>query len=110
MGKLQENIKNLRILNGLSQRDLAEKIDRSTNTISNWEMEKATPDADVLEKLCQVFGVTPNQLYGWESCKELEDFVNEKRELMLQLENLQREKLELDAKIKAYSEQLYRRT
>ncbi|MBR2554195.1 MAG: helix-turn-helix transcriptional regulator [Aeriscardovia sp.] len=110
MGKLQENIKNLRILNGLSQRDLAEKIDRSTNTISNWEMEKATPDADVLEKLCQVFGVTPNQLYGWESCKELEDFVNEKRELMLQLENLQREKLEIDAKIKAYSEQLYRRT
>lgn len=110
MGKLQENIKNLRILNGLSQKDLAEKIDRSTNTISNWEMEKATPDADVLEKLCQVFGVTPNQLYGWESCKELEDFVNEKRELMLQLENLQREKLEIDAKIKAYSEQLYRRT
>ena len=42
--------------------------------------------------------------------KELEDFVNEKRELMLQLENLQREKLEIDAKIKAYSEQLYRRT
>lgn len=110
MGKLQENIKNLRILNGLSQRDLAEKIDRSTNTISNWEMEKATPDADVLEKLCQVFGVTPNQLYGWESCKELEDFVNEKKELMLQLENLQREKLEIDARIKAYSEQLYRRT
>lgn len=110
MGKLQENIKNLRILNGLSQKDLAEKIDRSTNTISNWEMEKATPDADVLEKLCQVFGVTPNQLYGWESCKELEDFVNEKRELMLQLENLQREKLEIDAKIKAYSEQLYRRS
>ena len=91
-------------------RDLAEKIDRSTNTISNWEMEKATPDADVLEKLCQVFGVTPNQLYGWESCKELEDFVNEKKELMLQLENLQREKLEIDARIKAYSEQLYRRT
>lgn len=110
MGKLQENIKNLRILNGLSQKDLAEKIDRSTNTISNWEMEKATPDADVLEKLCQVFGVTPNQLYGWESCKELEDFVNEKKELMLQLENLQREKLEIDARIKAYSEQLYRRT
>lgn len=110
MGKLQENIKNLRILNGLSQRDLAEKIDRSTNTISNWEMEKATPDADVLEKLCQVFGVTPNQLYGWESCKELEDFVNEKKELMQQLENLQREKLEIDARIKAYSEQLYRRT
>lgn len=109
MGKLQENIKNLRILNGLSQRDLAEKIDRSTNTISNWEMEKATPDADVTEKLCQVFGVTPNQLYGWESCKELEDFVNEKKELMEQLENLQRERLEIDARIKAYSEQLYRR-
>lgn len=109
MSKLSENIKNLRILRKLSQKELAALIERSPNTISNWEKGSATPDADVLEPLCRVFKVNPNQLLGWESCKELEDFMSQKKEILMQMDSLQKQKEEIENKIRECAEQLNRR-
>lgn len=109
MGKLSDNIKNLRILKGLSQKELATMIERSPNTISNWEKGSVTPDADVLENLCGIFNVNPNQLFGWEPCKELDDFLDEKKIILQKMESLQQKKSEIDSQLRAYAEQLNRR-
>ena len=47
MSKLSENIKNLRVLRGLSQKQLADMLERSPNTISNWEKGSVSPDVDI---------------------------------------------------------------
>lgn len=109
MSKLSENIKNLRVLRGFSQKQLADMIDRSPNTISNWEKGSVTPDADVLEPLCEIFNVNPNQLFGWEDCKELTDFLKEKKELLKQMDELQRQRLEIEKKLRETAERINRR-
>ncbi len=109
MSKLSNNIKNLRILRGLSQKQLADMIDRSPNTISNWEKGSVTPDADVLEPLCEIFKVNPNQLFGWETCQELEDFLHEKEGILLEMNTLQLQRAAIDANLRELQEKLNRR-
>lgn len=109
MSKLSNIIKNLRILRGLSQKQLADMIDRSPNTISNWEKGSVTPDADVLEPLCEIFKVNPNQLFGWETCQELEDFLHEKEGILLEMNTLQLQRAAIDANLRELQEKLNRR-
>jgi transcriptional regulator with XRE-family HTH domain len=109
MSKLSNNIKNLRVLRGLSQKQLADMIDRSPNTISNWEKGSVTPDADVLEPLCEIFKVNPNQLFGWETCQELEDFLQEKEGILLEMNTLQLQRAAIDANLRELQEKLNRR-
>ena len=44
--KISEKIVHLRKMNGLSQEDLAEKLEVSRQAISRWEMGTAKPDAN----------------------------------------------------------------
>lgn len=67
MSTISENIKRYRQLNNLLQRDLAEKLGKTTNVISNWETGLNTPDVDSILKLCHVLSVSPNMLFGMSS-------------------------------------------
>ena len=49
---------------GLSQKQLAEKINVSNSRISNWEQGINRPDADILAKLCTTLNVSPSLLLG----------------------------------------------
>lgn len=63
MKKLGEKIWRLREGRGLSQEALAEMLAVSRQTISNWENDKATPDAYKLKQLCDVLGVSVDGLW-----------------------------------------------
>lgn len=62
MKNLGEKIWRLREDKGLSQETLAEKLEVSRQTVSNWENDKATPDAYKLKQLCEVLGVSADGL------------------------------------------------
>lgn len=59
----------LRTAKNLSQGDLAELLDVSRQSVSKWETDTAVPDLDKLIKLCDVFGVTLDELTGREKIK-----------------------------------------
>ena len=59
---LQSKIIKLRKQSGLSQEDIAEKINVSRQTISRWEVGSAQPDAENLRQLSRLFGVTADYL------------------------------------------------
>ena len=59
---LGEKIRLLREARGLSQEELAEKLDVSRQTVSNWENDRATPDAVKLGALCKTFGVSADEM------------------------------------------------
>ncbi len=62
-----KNIKKLREKNGLTQLELADKLNVTRQAISNWETEKTQPDIDTLQKLAQIFEVSVEELiYGTE--------------------------------------------
>lgn len=66
MKKLGEKIWRLREEKGLSQEALAEKLDVSRQTVSNWENDRATPDAYKLKQLCEVLGISADGLLDME--------------------------------------------
>lgn len=61
---LAENIKTLRQQKGYSQNTLAEQLNVVRQTISKWEKGLSVPDADMLEKLANLFEVPVATLLG----------------------------------------------
>lgn len=61
---LGKNIHALRSAKNLSQENLADLLDVSRQSVSKWETDAAVPDLDKLIKMCDVFGVTLDQLTG----------------------------------------------
>lgn len=62
--KLSENIYTLRKKQSLSQEQLAEKINVTRQTISNWELGETSPNPEQLIKLSGVFGISIDGLVG----------------------------------------------
>lgn len=73
------NIINLRTAKGLTQAELGELLNYSDKSVSKWERAEAVPDAYVLKKMSEIFGVSVDYLLSshdeWkppESFKEAE--------------------------------------
>ncbi len=52
----------LRKANGLTQRELAEKLNVSDKAVSRWERDEAMPDLTLIPVLADIFGVTADEL------------------------------------------------
>lgn len=61
---LKENIKTLRKSKGLSQEELAIKLNVVRQTISKWEQGLSVPDSEILIKLAEVFNTPVSTLLG----------------------------------------------
>ncbi len=67
-----KNISELRQANGMTQLELAEKINYSDKAISKWERGESTPDVSVLVQIAELFGVTVDYLVREEHSAETE--------------------------------------
>ena len=63
---LQENIKAFRKDRGLTQEELAIRVNVVRQTVSKWEKGLSVPDADTLQKIAEVLEVSVSQLLGRE--------------------------------------------
>ena len=52
----------LRKANGMTQKDLAEKLSVSDKTISRWERDEGLPDLSVIPVIAEIFGVTCDEI------------------------------------------------
>ena len=68
---LGARIKELRKDFGLSQVDLAQRMEVTKQTISNWENENIQPSVDMLVGLANVFNVTTDYLLGLDDVPRL---------------------------------------
>lgn len=66
-----DKLKQLRKNNNLSQEELAQILDVSRQTISRWESSQTTPDLISLEKICQYFNLTYDELLNNKKSKQL---------------------------------------
>ena len=60
--EIGKKIMNLRKKNGLSQEELAEKVDVARQTISKWELGETSPDIKQAKKLARIFKVSLDEL------------------------------------------------
>ncbi len=56
--RFADNLKNLRIESGLTQKKLAEMIGVDQRTISAWERSASQPSLEMLALLCEIFEET----------------------------------------------------
>ena len=59
-----EKIRRARKAAGMTQRQLADRLGVSNTSVSNWEKDLSRPDADLIQALCAVLELQPNDFYG----------------------------------------------
>ncbi len=64
MEGIGRRIRSLRVLHGMNQEDLAEKLGVSISTVSGWEKDVYEPSLKFMWMLCDLFHITPNNLLG----------------------------------------------
>ena len=67
------NIKRLRLAKGLTQEQLGELLMISTAAVSKWEAKNTYPDITMLFPLAEIFGVTVDELLGYDEAKAKAD-------------------------------------
>ena len=75
--QLGAKIKRLRQKNGLTQEQLAEKIDIATRTLCGIENGENFVTAETLEKFLNVFNITLAELFAFDHIKPQEELVSE---------------------------------
>ncbi len=83
---LGENIKKLRKEKGLSQEELASRLNVVRQTVSKWEQNISVPDSEMLISIAEIFEVSVGVLLG--ETTETKDTKSELEEISQKLENL----------------------
>ncbi len=65
-----KNITELRLLNNMTQMELAEKLNYSDKTVSKWERAESSPDISILVDIADIFGVSLDYLVRSENIEE----------------------------------------
>lgn len=90
-------IKRLRQKRGLTQEQLAEKVDIATRTLSGIETGENFVTSDTLEKFLEVLDVSSSELFAFDHIKPQDDLKNE---VINDIQNLKdRNKIEIIYKI-----------
>lgn len=87
--KIGEFIAERRKERGLLQKDIAKRLGISEKTVSKWECGNGLPEVIYMEPLCQILGITVNELLAGETIPilELMSMIDKSRlELVQQLE------------------------
>lgn len=99
MSTLNENIRKFRELRKLTQKQFAERLNKSRNVISNWERGENSPDPDTVEQICKILEVTPNQIFGWEPCPDYERYLEKMNAIKSKIDALSRKKSEIESEL-----------
>ena len=60
----QDNLKTLRKNKGITQEELASRMNVVRQTVSKWEKGQSVPDSEMLVRLAEIFEVPVSQLLG----------------------------------------------
>lgn len=69
--KIGSRIKELRISKNITQREMANKLNLSYSTYSNYENNYREPKFETIEKVAEILGVTVDYLIGSDSSEKL---------------------------------------
>ena len=85
---LGTRLKNLRIEKGLSQRELADMVGCSHQTIALLERNENNSRIEIVNKLCYIFNVSADYLINGISFNAIDDLSIEEIQLILKYRNL----------------------
>lgn len=72
---LGDRLMELRKVRGLSQEEVANKLNVTRQTISKWETNQSTPDFDKIVPLCSLFEISTNELLSGKKGEAFKEIV-----------------------------------
>lgn len=66
-------LKNLRVRNGYTQKELADILIVTPQTVSKWELNNSTPSLDILLELSNLYGITTDEIIKTELVKRVKE-------------------------------------
>lgn len=95
---LGKKLYELRKEKNLSQEEVADKLNVTRQTVSKWETNQSTPDFDKIVPLCELFGISTEELLTGkknETKEEVEKETNQNEEKPLTREEVRRKSAEV---------------
>lgn len=86
---------------GLTQAKLAEQVGISDRAVSKWENGKSLPDASIMMELCDILGITVNDLLKGERVN-MEENAKVSNEIILNLKQDNEDKARMLLKLEVY--------
>lgn len=89
-----QNIRYIRKANGLTQKEMADKLDKAPTSVASWEQGVRTPNVRDTMQVCRVFGVELDDLLDTDlslSYKPTNSNINEIITLYRKLDSTQQE-------------------
>lgn len=89
-----QNIRYIRKANGLTQKEMADKLDKAPTSVASWEQGVRTPNVRDTMQVCRVFGVELDDLLDTDlslSYKPSNSNINEIITLYRKLDSTQQE-------------------
>ena len=71
---------------GLTQAQVAEQFGISNRAVSKWENGKSLPDASIMLDLCELLGITANELLSGERIVGMENYQKKSEDNLLELQ------------------------
>ena len=94
----------LRKANGMTQKELGEKLFVSDKTVSRWERDESTPELSLIPSIAEIFGITTDELLrGERTNPERGGTESEENALKQKAKSDRQFKLMLDRKKRRYN-------
>ncbi len=85
MGTIRDNVKkNLGYylsLRGITQKELAKKLNVSQSAVTNWIKGKNSPDIELVAEICDILDISVTELFG---ANANEQYTDRERQVILQ--------------------------
>ncbi|MEN6462669.1 MAG: helix-turn-helix transcriptional regulator [Syntrophomonas sp.] len=88
---LGQNLKKLREVRKIAQKNLAETLGVGISTVAGWERDYRTPDLDMLVKLADFYNVSVDSLLGRQDFDAKVDFDSDRMKYKSDIEKLEDE-------------------
>ncbi len=89
--KIGKFIQEKRKEKGITQQELAEKLNITDRAISKWENGKCMPDVGIMQELCEILNITINDLFSGEVVN-MKDTEKKLEENLLEMTKVKEEK------------------
>lgn len=101
MSEIRQNVKHnlgyYLTLRGISQKELADKLNVTQAAVTNWIKGKNSPDIEIVANICDVLNITVTDLFGTNSIQQpsantqallsiFEKLTDENQHLLIQIE------------------------
>ncbi len=75
-------LKNARIESGLTQKQAAEALGKKQQTLASWETAQSQPDANTLFLLCEIYGISADEAFGFKNKNNTNNLSKEEQNLI----------------------------